>query len=432
MPPKKGGDSKAVQKAKDKYVEDKTFGLKNKNKSKVVQKYVQHVSANVKGTNDMIEEERRRQRKMEKERLEQEKREMGALFKPVVAKPKIETIQDGVDPKTVLCQYFKAGFCSRGKACKFSHDLALEGKGAKINLYNDPRAQKDSTNEEEWDDEKLKTAVDDAEARRRADKKMPATDIICKFFLEAVETNKYGWFWKCPNGGEDCHYRHCLPPGFVLKDRTKKKEDNEFRTLLEEELEEARTLLSTRTPVTTELFLEWKAKKVQKKKEQMEEKRREAEAAQKKKGGQKLMSGRLLFEYRPEIFQDDLDAADYVRQTDEDYYGTTAVEEVEAVAVDEGLFGGDDFDDDLGEEEEAQPATEQAPEPDAQASSSGLPKLIEDELLGKTKKELVELLQAFGDQAFVLRHQVGGNVTNVVKKKKIGELQDAYRELAKA
>jgi hypothetical protein len=41
MPPKKGQPSKADLAKKQKVVEDKTFGLKNKNKSKNVQKYVQ-------------------------------------------------------------------------------------------------------------------------------------------------------------------------------------------------------------------------------------------------------------------------------------------------------------------------------------------------------------------------------------------------------
>jgi len=34
--------------------------------------------------------------------------------------------------------------------------------------------------------------------------------------LDAVEKNKYGWFWQCPQGA-GCIYRHALPPGFVLK-----------------------------------------------------------------------------------------------------------------------------------------------------------------------------------------------------------------------
>lgn len=41
MPPKKGQPSKSELAKKQKIVEDKTFGLKNKNKSKNVQKYVQ-------------------------------------------------------------------------------------------------------------------------------------------------------------------------------------------------------------------------------------------------------------------------------------------------------------------------------------------------------------------------------------------------------
>jgi hypothetical protein len=52
---------------------------------------------------------------------------------------------------------------------------------------------------------------------------------VCKFFLEAVEKKQYGWFWVCPNGGKDCHYRHALPQGYVLK--------SQMKALLEEEVE---------------------------------------------------------------------------------------------------------------------------------------------------------------------------------------------------
>lgn len=43
------------------------------------------------------------------------------------------------------------------------------------------------------------------------------SDIVCKFFLESVEKSKYGWNWSCPNGGDKCKYKHCLPPGYKLK-----------------------------------------------------------------------------------------------------------------------------------------------------------------------------------------------------------------------
>jgi hypothetical protein len=46
MPPK--ANRKTVEKEKNKIIEDKTFGLKNKNKSKKVQQYVQRVAEQVK------------------------------------------------------------------------------------------------------------------------------------------------------------------------------------------------------------------------------------------------------------------------------------------------------------------------------------------------------------------------------------------------
>lgn len=61
---------------------------------------------------------------------------------------------------------------------------------------------------------------------------------VCKYFLEAVEKKQYGWFWVCPNGGKDCHYRHALPTGYVLKSQMKALlEEESEKTPLEEEIE---------------------------------------------------------------------------------------------------------------------------------------------------------------------------------------------------
>ena len=43
------------------------------------------------------------------------------------------------DPKSVLCVFFKQGQCMKGDKCKFSHDLSLERKAEKKNLYIDSR-----------------------------------------------------------------------------------------------------------------------------------------------------------------------------------------------------------------------------------------------------------------------------------------------------
>ena len=45
----------------------------------------------------------------------------------------------GVDPKSILCQFFKQGQCSKGDKCKFSHDLNIARKSEKKNLYADVR-----------------------------------------------------------------------------------------------------------------------------------------------------------------------------------------------------------------------------------------------------------------------------------------------------
>lgn len=76
----------------------------------------------------------------EKEKAEEEKRkkEEAALFKPV----QTQKVPFGVDPKTLLCAFYKAGRCDKGNKCKFSHDLNVERKVEKKNLYEDSREEK--------------------------------------------------------------------------------------------------------------------------------------------------------------------------------------------------------------------------------------------------------------------------------------------------
>ena len=75
-----------------------------------------------------------------KEKLEEEKRrkEEAALLKPV----QTQKVPLGVDPKTVLCTFFKAGHCDKGSKCKFSHDPNVGRKVEKRNLYEDNREDK--------------------------------------------------------------------------------------------------------------------------------------------------------------------------------------------------------------------------------------------------------------------------------------------------
>jgi hypothetical protein len=82
----------------------------------------------------------------------------------------------GVDPKSVVCEFFKQGKCVRGAKCKFSHDKEKVRKAAKIDLYTDAR---EDDNMEDWTDEKLHDVIEKKHGTQNTTK----TDIICKYFL---------------------------------------------------------------------------------------------------------------------------------------------------------------------------------------------------------------------------------------------------------
>nr|CAG4646526.1 EOG090X0C5B [Macrothrix elegans] len=259
-----GASKKTEMKKKEKIIEDKTFGLKNKKGAKN-QKYIAQVQQQVKHGGNIAARKLEEQKRLEKEKKEAElkkQKEIADLFKPVQTQQKVEK---GVDPKSILCAFFKSGNCGKGDKCKFSHDLDVERKTEKRSLYCDMRDDQPETSED-WDDDKLKEVVEKKHAE--ADKKKNCrTEIICKFFLDAVEKNKYGWFWECPSG-ESCIYRHALPPGFVLK-KDKKKEEKKDEISLEDLIEKERAALgANQTKVTLETFLAWKKRKLREKEEQ--------------------------------------------------------------------------------------------------------------------------------------------------------------------
>ncbi|KAB8627251.1 hypothetical protein FH972_026084 [Carpinus fangiana] len=234
------------------------------------------------------------------------------LFKPV----QVQKVPFGVDPKTVLCQFFKKGHCDKGKKCKFSHDLAIERKAEKRSLYTDSQGGEEEAGEENgddkkkddmstWDEEKLRNVVLSKQGNPKT-----TTDKVCKHFIEAVENQKYGWFWTCPGdqNGQQCKYRHSLPPGFVLKTKEQRaaekaaEKDNAANALtLEDFLESERhKLTGTLTPVTPESFAKWKKERTDKR--QAEEEARQAKEA----------TGKRLFE------QGGYEASDSEDEGDED------------------------------------------------------------------------------------------------------------------
>lgn len=255
MPPK--------QKEREKVIEDKTFGMKNKNKSAKVQKYIQGLKASTSS-----------EPKVSKERADAEMR----AKKDQAEKAALLSAIFGVQP---------------------SKKKKKDDKG-KVDLYVDLRAQK--------------TATKDATSGETVYSWVPSgnqTDIVCKFYLDAVQGSQMGWMWQCPNG-ETCIYRHCLPQGYVLtagQDVAAEDDEEEEPLAIEEqvELERAKLLTAELTPVTEASFMAWLAKKKIEKEE--------AEEAAKKESKQKKdlrmgATGRDLFVMDPSLFVDEDDALD--------------------------------------------------------------------------------------------------------------------------
>jgi len=341
MPPKK-----EQQKKVSKTIEDKTFGLKNKNKSKKVQEYITTVEKSAKnsvglgGLDDdrakfkakkeaekrLAEEDflmgggaqyNKLKKQAEKEARDKKKKEDEAAAL-AAAQPEVE-----VDPKTILCQNFMKGICMEGDNCKYSHDDSKARKSAKLSLYQDGRV------------------------------KIPGfkftTEKVCPHFLDAVEHSKFGHFWVCPNNADKCVYRHCLPFGYVIK-RDIRKDGDEFEELdIAEQIEIERKRLDPAkcTPVTEERLKEWMTTRKKQLDAEVEAARNET---QKNKKGVQTLSGRSLFQLDPSLFKDDDNAADdseLIKAIDSD--GDDDVDDLGDEGIEADL-GGDEDDETLAED----------------------------------------------------------------------------------
>lgn len=290
-----------------------TFGMKNKKGGKAQQqiKTIQQQQETAgKSREQLAKDKKKEDEKRMKAEAEKARREDPAF---AIAQPRVPF---GVDPKTITCAFWKAGICDKGGKCKFAHKEDAARKVEKKDLYTDMRegdasggangaangggeggdANKKDDTMDKWDRAKLDSVILSKHGNPKS-----TTDKVCKFFLQAVEDGKYGWFWECPNGGEKCMYKHRLPPGFVLQSQKREREeaDKANEISLEEFLETARHQLgSNLTPVTAETFATWKKQRVDKKQaeeEAIENKKKQQAQANKMAG----LSGREIFTLNP-------------------------------------------------------------------------------------------------------------------------------------
>ena len=292
MPPSKA--DKMQQQAVAKKIEDKTFGMKNKNKSKQVQKQI----AQMKHTAGVGRDEHKDN--ADKKAAAANAAVMDVLFKEAVTKKEL------------------ARRALEKAAAKEKKEKEKEKEPEKRDIFTDSRDK--SGNDEDtmatWDEEQLRKVVDQ---KKGGQGERCKTDIICKHFLDAVERRTYGWFWECPNGGDKCQYRHALPEGYVLK-RDKVDEVVDQGPTVEDLIEEKRKALGpVRTPVTFERLQEWLEKK---KARIAEEEAAKLDAARKAyaKGKSAGVTGRMLFEIDSSLFVDDAGgmAETYGREASDD------------------------------------------------------------------------------------------------------------------
>jgi len=201
-------------------------------------------------------------------------------------------IDDGEESKNFLCAFFKAGMCEKGDDCEFSHDLNVEYNQGQVDIYTDLSKVKHNMANE------INKIAGEKEKKRTG---QIESTIVCKYFLDAVQKKVYGFKWDCPNG-DQCHYRHYLPKGFVItSSRDKMQEEMTIEEYydFEENIDAERDRISREGKQVNDVtFAEWKKKRDLYRQENKDdnEKRR------------KFKTGIQLFRNQAELFKDDENA----------------------------------------------------------------------------------------------------------------------------
>ena len=152
---------------------DKMFGLKNKASGKAAQEALtdaERALKSIPGEQQKAEAKARENAKRKEAELKAQK-EFDDEIRRSIRQPKVP---EGVDPKTVLCEYFKMKVCLDGPNCKYSHDFV--GKAEVSSQLKDVTAntgavtKSGAKSKAQLDKEAADAARAEAKEARRAEK----------------------------------------------------------------------------------------------------------------------------------------------------------------------------------------------------------------------------------------------------------------------
>jgi len=385
MPKKKkgggGGKSTKVKKAQvDKIVVDKTFGMKNKNKSKKVQRYIAQVKGQVSGKRGGAQAEaaaaaERKRKKMAQKQAEKEmmmllgdsytmdkkkakKKKKEEAKKAELEKQKKQKEMDEIDfalPIVPLSDVFAAD-------SKVVVERIVGVLTKKDNLTQKNKDGTDYITARIDDGTTLNPMLLRLNGWNASNFEFKVNKVIDIRGAVAMVRSKRVEIELTKGSVGECSSVSGRLEEHVLEAKANAEELRaQGGVPIEDLIEQQRANLKVEDliPVTKERFMEWKAKKKAKKEAEWEEQQSKAKTA---KGKAAALSGRALFHVNKDLFKDDEGALD-----DNDYDVVSSDDEVDEAAkkldgvsidkVDDSLFvEGDDDDlddlDDLDDDEE--------------------------------------------------------------------------------
>lgn len=326
-------DKKVDAKKVEKIVEDKTFGLKNKNKSKKVQQFVKQVTASARGgKSEEYYKALAAQKKKEKEEAEKAEREMflllgkdyaGDLSKKMAKKNEKKKQEEAQQKEKERKDAFDRDFAI--PITSLEQIVRIDSKSTVIRICVVLESKDNLPSKTQKGEECMYIRTSDGTTRVpftitcigwnpstfefKAEQVLDIRDSTALIRGDKVEL-------EVVKGTSTITAASPELTEHILK---LKEQQEEIRAqgglAIEDLIEEQRAKLRAEgkalTPVTKENFFEWKERKRIRKEKELEEKRK---AAEKKSGGKIILSGKQLFTYDPNLFKDDdeaVDGADY-------------------------------------------------------------------------------------------------------------------------